>query len=70
VEIAARVGAPRIVPTRGIPYPTGDPALDGEGERRWRRALVEQALRALSSHVEEPTVFALQSDAPAAAGQR
>ncbi|MDQ1365995.1 MAG: glycine reductase complex component subunit gamma, partial [Acidimicrobiaceae bacterium] len=26
ISIAERVGAPRIVPTRGIPYPTGDPS--------------------------------------------
>ena len=30
VSIARRVGAPRIVPTRGIPYPTGDPELSAE----------------------------------------
>jgi betaine reductase len=63
VEIATRVGAPRIVPTRGIPYPTGDPSLDEEGERRWRRALLAAALRALSSHVEQPTVFTVSTEA-------
>ncbi len=57
VSIAARVGAPRIVPTRGIPYPTGDPALEPEAERQWRRRLLERALVALSTRVAEPTVF-------------
>ncbi len=57
MSIATRVGAPRVVPTRGIPYPTGDPSLGPEEERAWRRQLVETALRALSTAVDQPTVF-------------
>jgi glycine reductase len=57
VSIALRVGAPRIVPTRGIPYPTGDPDLGPEQERAWRRQLVERALVAVATSVTEPTVF-------------
>lgn len=45
------------MPTRGIPYPTGDPDLGPEQERAWRRTLVERALHALASSVSEPTVF-------------
>ncbi|MBW3611808.1 MAG: glycine/betaine/sarcosine/D-proline family reductase selenoprotein B [Actinobacteria bacterium] len=61
VSIALRVGAPRIVPTRGIPYPTGDPSLAPAEERAWRRRLVEQALHAVSTAVKEPTVFELEA---------
>ncbi len=57
VSIAQRVGAPRIVPTRGIPYPAGDPSLGPDAERAWRRELLERALTALSTSVDEPTVF-------------
>ncbi len=57
VSIALRVGAPRIVPTRGIPYPTGDPELGPDQERAWRRQLVERALVAVATSVSEPTVF-------------
>jgi len=57
VSIARRVGAPRIVPTRGIPWPAGDPALDPGGERDWRERLVRTALTAVSTAVHEPTVF-------------
>jgi glycine reductase complex component B subunit gamma len=57
VSIALRVGAPRIVPTRGIPYPTGDPELGPEQERAWRRTLVERALVAVATSVTEPTIF-------------
>ena len=45
------------MPTRGIPYPTGDPELGAEAERAWRRQLLERALHALSTRVTEPTVF-------------
>jgi glycine reductase complex component B subunit gamma len=57
VGIAARVGAPRIVPTRGIPYPAGDPDLAPAEERAWRRRLVQRALEALSTDVQGPTLF-------------
>ncbi len=59
-SIAERVGAPRIVPTRGIPYPTGDPSLDPAAERAWRRRLVERALEAVATAVTEPTVFEVE----------
>ena len=55
------MGAPRIVPTRGIPYPAGDPSLDPDAERAWRRKLLERALEAVTSHVHEPTVFAVET---------
>ena len=45
------------MPTRGIPYPAGDPELSAEGERAWRRELLERALGALATPVSEPTVF-------------
>lgn len=52
-----RVGAPRIVPTRGIPYPTGDPSLGAGDETAWRMRLVKAALGALATPVKQPTVF-------------
>jgi betaine reductase len=57
VTIAEQVGAPRIVPGRGIPYPSGDPNLPPDAERAWRRTLVEQALAAVATVVEQPTIF-------------
>lgn len=51
------MGAPRIVPTRGIPYPAGDPTLDPPAEKAWRRRLLETALVAVSTEVHKPTVF-------------
>ena len=57
VSIAQRVGAPRIVPTRGIPYPAGDPSLDRDRERTWRRRLLERAVETIATPVTEPTIF-------------
>ena len=45
------------MPTRGIPYPAGDPSLDAAAERAWRRRLVERALEAVATPVSSPTVF-------------
>ncbi len=61
MSIASRVGAPRIVPTRGIPYPSGDPSLDAEHERAWRRRLLERALDAVTTPVSQPTVFDVET---------
>ena len=62
VTIAEQVGAPRIVPGRGIPYPAGDPSLSASAEGAWRRRLVERALVAVATPVEGPTVFDTDAD--------
>jgi glycine reductase len=59
-SIAERVGAPRIVPTRGIPFPAGDPSLDPEEEKAWRRRLLDRALEAIATPVHEPTLFPVE----------
>lgn len=56
-SIAERVGAPRIVPTRGIPFPAGDPSLTPAAEKAWRRRLVQRGLEAVATHVDRPTLF-------------
>ncbi|OPY17540.1 MAG: Glycine reductase complex component B subunit gamma [Syntrophus sp. PtaB.Bin075] len=57
VPISRTVGANRIVPAVAIPHPLGDPARSREEEKALRRALVEKALRALETEIEEQTVF-------------
>jgi glycine reductase len=57
VPISLTVGANRIVPTIAIPHPLGNPSLDSEEEKKLRRKLVEKALKALETEVEEQTVF-------------
>ena len=57
VPISLTVGANRIVPAVGIPYPLGDPRLSAEESKAIRRKLVERALKALETPVEKQTVF-------------
>jgi glycine reductase complex component B subunit gamma len=55
--ISMTVGANRIVPTIAIPHPLGDPSLDPEEEKKLRRGLVERGLAALSTEVDDQTIF-------------
>jgi len=57
VPISLTVGANRIVPAIAIPHPLGNPALDEGEEKKLRRKIVEKALTALETEVEEQTVF-------------
>ena len=55
--ISMTVGANRIVPAIAIPHPLGNPNLDIDEEKALRRKLVEKALAALQTEVEDQTVF-------------
>lgn len=57
VPISLTIGANRIVPAIGIPYPMGDPTLGEEKSCEIRENLVVRALKALTVPVEEQTVF-------------
>ena len=57
VPISMTVGANRIVPAVAIPHPLGDPKLPLEREKALRRGIVEEALRALTTEIEEQTIF-------------
>jgi glycine reductase len=57
VPISLTVGANRIVPGVAIPHPLGNPDLPAEEEFALRRSLVERAFRALTTDVEDQTVF-------------
>ena len=55
--ISMTVGANRIVPTIAIPHPLGNPALDHDEEKKLRRRLVEKALKALQTPIDDQTIF-------------
>ena len=57
VPISKTVGANRIVPTIAIPHPFGDPEKSPEEELKLRRELVQKALKALTTAINEQTVF-------------
>lgn len=55
--ISLTVGANRIVPAVAIPHPLGNPALDPADEKKLRERLVMKALKALTTEVEDQTIF-------------
>lgn len=55
--ISMTVGANRIVPTIAIPHPLGNPGLSREEEYELRENLVERALKAFQTEVEDQTIF-------------
>ena len=56
-SVALSVGANRIVKAGRIPHPTGDPTKDPEHELQWREKVVETALGALATSIDEQTVL-------------
>ena len=63
--ISMTVGANRIVPTIAIPHPLGNPALPAEEEYALRRKLVSRALEALTTEVQDQTIFELLTQSAA-----
>ena len=57
VPISLTIGANRIIPGIGIPYPLGDPTQGEEESYRIRTRLVKRALKALQTPVDKQTVF-------------
>ena len=55
--ISLDVGAHRSVPHIACPHPQRTPALSPEEEKALRRKLVERALEALTTEVEDQTIF-------------
>ena len=55
--ISLTVGANRIVPAIANPHPLGNPALTKEEEYSLRKKIVMKALNALTTEVEDQTVF-------------
>ncbi len=55
--ISMTVGANRIVPAIAIPHPLGNPALTMEEEKDIRRNILNKALKALQTEVEDQTIF-------------
>ena len=62
--ISMTVGANRIVPAIAIPHPLGNPALTMEEEKHIRRKILETALTALSTEVDDQTIFEVKYSYP------
>ncbi len=57
VPISKTIGANRIIPAVGIPYPLGDVTQSPEDSYRIRENLCRRALKALQTPITEQTVF-------------
>lgn len=57
VPISRTIGANRIIPAIGIPYPLGDPTQGEEESYKIREKLVTRALKALETPIKDQTVF-------------
>ena len=57
VPISQTVGSNRIVPAIAIPHPLGNPSLSLKEEKKLRHGIVEKALKAMTTPVDEQTVF-------------
>jgi glycine reductase len=56
-DVALKIGANRVVRGVRFSHPCGDPALGPAAERELRLALVREALEALATPVDGPTLF-------------
>ena len=59
IPVAKTVGSNKMVPTISIPYPLGDPQDTKEEQYKLRYHRVGIALDALTSDIEEQTVFSV-----------
>lgn len=55
--LARSVGAPRIVRGKAITSVAGDPSLRLSDEKALRKDIINKALKALTTAVNEPTAF-------------
>ena len=56
-NVAAQVGIGRILGGSKFHHPVGQPELPPEEELRWRSSLLEKALKALETPIEEQQTF-------------
>ena len=56
-NVAQQVGIGRVVGGNMFHYPVGQRELPPDEERRWRAALLDKALKALETRIEEPQIF-------------
>jgi len=57
VPISKTVGANRIVASVAIPHPLGDPEKSPAEEKSLRRDLLDRALKALETEIDEQSVW-------------
>ena len=56
-SIAMMVGSNRIIPGFSIVHPLGNPELNHEAEKMFRKSIVARALKALQADIKEQVIF-------------
>jgi len=56
-NVASQVGVGRILGGNKFHYPVGQPDLPAQEELRWRANLLEKALQALETPLQQPKIF-------------
>jgi glycine reductase len=57
INVAKEMGSNRLVPSRSVLYPTGDPDLSPPEEYELRKRIVRSALSAVQTQITAPTVI-------------
>ena len=57
INVAKGMGSNRMITSRSVLYPVGDPELSISGECRLRDEILKKALQALQTEISGPTVF-------------
>ena len=57
INVSKGMGGNRLVPSRSVLYPTGDPELTPDEEYRLRQRIVGNALEAVQADIREPQIF-------------
>jgi glycine reductase len=57
INVSRDIGGNRIVPSRSVLYPTGDPELSREDEMKLRKRIIANALESIRTNIEAPQIF-------------
>jgi len=57
INVSKGMGGNRLVPSRSVLHPTGDPELSLEEEKALRRKIVANALEGIATEIAEPKIF-------------
>lgn len=70
VNVAKGMGANRIVPSRSVLYPTGDPELSLKEEQALRENIVTASLQLLREELQEAKIIELHEVVSSDGGER
>jgi betaine reductase len=57
INVSKGMGGNRLVPSRSVLYPTGDPELTPAEEFKLRQKIVSYAMEAIQTAIQEPQIF-------------